>query len=119
MTTTQAFFNGYLSPVYNVACIEEMAQRGTQAIFRARPIVMTHNILGQLERRDRIVLLLLDGKRTLQDVARLTQRNELEVAYILTRLLKRGFIEFLWTQNGPDTSSFPRKFGPGQTRSAN
>ncbi len=41
------------------------------------------------------MLILLDGKRTLQDVARLTHHSELEVAHILVRFLKCGYVEFL------------------------
>lgn len=56
---------------------------------------MTPNFLGQMDRRDRVTLILLDGKRTIEDVARLTHRNELEITRILIRLLQRGLVEFL------------------------
>lgn len=75
--------------------VEGMAQQGVRAIFRARPIAKTPHILSQMERRERGILLLMDGKRTLQDVTRLTRRHELEVAWILVHLLERGYIEFL------------------------
>jgi hypothetical protein len=42
------------------------------------------------ERKERWVLLLLDGKRTL---ARLTHRSELDVAHTLVRMLQWGYIE--------------------------
>ncbi len=41
-------------------------------------------------RKERWVLLILDGKRTL---ARLTHRSELDVAHTLVRLLQWGYIE--------------------------
>ena len=41
-----------------------------------------------------MVFLLLDGKRTLQDVARLVHRSEVDVARILVRLLKQHCIEY-------------------------
>ncbi len=95
MSVTPALAVSYMPAAQGIANIEEMAQLGSQAVFRARPVAMSSNILSQMERRDRIVLLLLDGDRTLQEVARLIHRNEVEVAYVLVRLLKRNFIEFL------------------------
>lgn len=91
MSITQIFSAG----CFSIGDTEEMARRGIYAVFRTRPAVTTHHILDLMERKDRTVLLLLDGKRTLQDVARLTRRNELEVAYVLVRLLRRGYIDFL------------------------
>jgi hypothetical protein len=95
MTLTRAFFTGYLpfSPVK--IDVEGMAQHGVHAIFRARPLARTPRILCQMERRDRAVLILLDGKRTIGEVARLVHRSELEVARTLVRLLERGYVEFL------------------------
>ena len=55
---------------------------GSQAIFRIRPVATAYNILINLERKERAILLLLDGQRTLQDVARLTHRSDLEVAQV-------------------------------------
>ncbi len=95
MTTTHTFFTGY-SPFFQTQVdVEGMAQLGTQAIFRARPMATTPYMLSQMERRERVVLILLNGKRTIQDVAYLTHRSELEVAKILVRLLERGYAEFL------------------------
>ncbi len=94
MTVTQAYSTGYFTPVPFIANSEEIARRGVFAVFRTRAIVTAHFLLGCIERRDRAVLLLLDGKRTLRDVARLTRRNELEIAHVLVRLLKRGYIDF-------------------------
>ncbi len=75
--------------------VEEMAQRGVYAIFRRRSIATARSILNCMERRERSILLLLDGQRTLQDIARLTQRSEVEIAHMLIHLLRRGYIEFL------------------------
>lgn len=75
--------------------VENIGKRGIAAVFRTLPYVTTPAVLLRLERRDRIVLLLLDGKRTLQDVARLVHRSELDVAQVLARMLKRGYIEYL------------------------
>jgi hypothetical protein len=50
-------------------------------------------LASQLSRRERWVLLLLDGRRTVAHVARLTQRSELDVASTLAKFLHRGYIE--------------------------
>ncbi len=66
---------------------------GASAVFHVVSDTMATTRASQLPRRDRWVLLLLDGKRSLADVARLTQRSELDVAYTLVRLLQWGYIE--------------------------
>ena len=66
---------------------------GTSPVFRVVPGVPTATLTGQLPRRERWVFLLLDGKRTVADLARLTQRSELEVASTLARFLQWGSIE--------------------------
>lgn len=71
---------------------------GTDAIFRARTEATQPPLVYQLDRRERIVLLLLDGKRTIQNVADLIHRDELEVARILVRLLKQGYVDFIGPQ---------------------
>ena len=66
---------------------------GASTVFRTignQPIAA---LARQLPRRQRWVLLLLDGRRTIADVARLTQRSELDVASILARFLQWGYIE--------------------------
>jgi hypothetical protein len=66
---------------------------GASAVFRVVTGVPTTTLAGQLPRRERWVLLLLDGKRTVADLARLTQRSELDVASTLARFLQWGSIE--------------------------
>lgn len=66
---------------------------GASLIFRVIPGVPTATLAEQLPRRERWVFLLLDGKRTVADLARLTQRSELDVASTLARLLQWGSIE--------------------------
>jgi ParB-like chromosome segregation protein Spo0J len=95
MAITQALSHSALSSTFLTVDIEAIAQHGVQAIFRTRPVAMTHTILNYMERKERSILLLLDGTRTLQDVARLTHRSELEIAHMLVYLLRRGLIEFL------------------------
>ena len=95
MAVTQGFSPSFIKPVLAISNPEEIAQQGVFAIFRTRPMIPIHYLLSCVERRDRTVLLLLDGRRTLRDVARLTHRNELEMAHIFVRLLRRGYIDFL------------------------
>ena len=66
---------------------------GAFTVFRVVSGVLTATPVGQLPRRERWIFLLLDGKRTVADLARLTQRSELDVASTLARLLQSGSIE--------------------------
>jgi len=49
----------------------------------------------RLERRERIIFALLDGRRTLKDIARLTHQTDVAVARVLAKLLAHGYIEHL------------------------
>ena len=66
---------------------------GASAVFRVHSGVPTMTIATQLPRRDRWVLLLLDGRRSVAAVARLTKRSELDVATTLVRFHQWGYIE--------------------------
>jgi len=85
MTITRSLFKGYAHPLASsiITITEQMAQRGIHAIFKARPAATAQNILGQLERR------------TIEDVVRLTHRNEIDIARVLVRFLQWGYVEFL------------------------
>jgi hypothetical protein len=62
-------------------------------IFQVVLTIPTKTLASQLPRRERWILLLLDGKRCIADLADLTQRSELDVAYKLARFLQSGSIE--------------------------
>ncbi len=47
-----------------------------------------------LDRRERMVLLLVDGRRNLSDLARLTRRSEREILRVLEHLSGLGLIQF-------------------------
>jgi hypothetical protein len=64
-------------------------------VFRIVSTIPTKSLAGQLPRRERWILLLLDGKRCISDLAHLTQRNEHDVAYTLARFLQSGYIELV------------------------
>lgn len=70
----------------------EMAQQGVNAIFKTVLWATDPKVINQIERRDRVVFLLLDGKRTIRDIAHLVRRNELDVARTIVRLLKQGYV---------------------------
>ena len=46
-----------------------------------------------LDRRERMVLLLVDGYRSVADLVRLTRRSEQEVQMMLSHLATLGLIE--------------------------
>jgi hypothetical protein len=62
-------------------------------VFQVVSSISAKTLAGQLTRRERWILLLLDGKRSIADLAHLTQRSELDVAYTLTKFLQKGYIE--------------------------
>ncbi|HEV7236910.1 MAG TPA: DUF4388 domain-containing protein [Ktedonobacteraceae bacterium] len=65
------------------------------AIFRALPLAKQSSIINQLDRKDRLVFLLLDGKRTLHSIKHLVNRSDADVIQTLVRLLKQGYIEYI------------------------
>jgi hypothetical protein len=66
---------------------------GASTVFQVISGTPITTLAGQLPRRERWVLLLLDGRRSVATLARLTQRTELDVASTLARFLQSGFIE--------------------------
>lgn len=62
-------------------------------VFQVVSTIPAKILAGQLPRRERWILLLLDGKRCIADLAHLTQRSELDVASTLTSFLQQGYIE--------------------------
>ncbi len=66
---------------------------GAATVFRVVAEIDVTQLVGRLPRRERWVLLLVDGKRTLTELAHLTHRSELDVGSTLARLLQWGYIE--------------------------
>lgn len=66
---------------------------GASAVFQIVSGTPTATLASQLPRRERWILLLVDGKRSISDLARLTQRSELDIASTIVRLLQWGYIE--------------------------
>ena len=58
-----------------------------------RTVMAEHVDQLPLDRRERMLLLLVDGRRTLADLARLTRRNEREVLGVLDHLSTLGLVQ--------------------------
>jgi hypothetical protein len=67
---------------------------GRMAIFKARAAV-SPQALKDMERRERIVFILLDGRRTIQDIARLTHQPESDVEEILVQLTQDRYTQYI------------------------
>ncbi len=74
---------------------KEELKPGPLAIFKARAMVMTTRIIQLMERRERVIFILLDGERTIRHIARLTHHTEFEVEQILLQLMKKGYAEYI------------------------
>lgn len=68
---------------------------GRMAIFKARAMITTARAIQQMERRERIIFILLDGRRTIQDIARLTHQPESDVEQTLMNLTQRGYTQYV------------------------
>jgi len=73
----------------------EEAMPGRTAVFKARAMVTTAQAIQRMERRERIIFILLDGHRTIQDIARLTHQPECEVEQTLVHLTKSGYTQYI------------------------
>jgi hypothetical protein len=68
---------------------------GRTAIFKARSMVTTARAIQCMQRRERIIFILLDGRRTIQDIARLIHQPEAEVEQTLVHLTNSGYIQYI------------------------
>lgn len=73
----------------------------TSTVFQARSLAKTQQVLQRLGRRERIVLMLLDGHRTIEDVMKLLHRGEQEIVQSLTYLFQHGYIDYRGDKKGP------------------
>lgn len=74
--------------------MERASSPGGHAVFRTVPLATSPRVMNSMDRRDRIVFMLLDGRRTVRDIARMVHRTELDVAQSLARLLRNRYIEY-------------------------
>jgi hypothetical protein len=84
---------------------------GAVTVFRLVPDQLVTSLASQLPRRERWVLLLIDGRRSVADLARLTQRGELDIAYTLASFLQLGYIEPV-NKMEPTISQFETGYNP-------
>jgi hypothetical protein len=66
---------------------------GAATIFRVVAGTPTVTLASRLPRRERWLLLLLDGRRSVAHLAHLTQRSEFDVASTLAQFLQWRYIE--------------------------
>ena len=85
-----------MRPVYTPFAYVELAHPGAAAIFRARPFASAKRIMmNQMQRRERLVYMLLDGRRSITEVSRLLHLSDVQVARAIVYLLKYGYIEYV------------------------
>lgn len=68
---------------------------GRLAIFQTRVRITSPQDMQKLERRARLVFVLLDGRRTVQHIAYLLHQTEEEVGQIVLKLMKMNLIEYV------------------------
>lgn len=78
-----------------VAAQQSQAMVGVEvlSILYRRSILAEHTDQLPLDRRERMVLLLVDGRRTIADLVRLTRRQDREVIAVLDHLASLGLIQ--------------------------
>lgn len=68
---------------------------GRKAVFKARSVTSVPHAIQQMERHARLVFILLDGSRTIEDIARLTHQTEQEIEQIVIHLTQHGYAYYL------------------------
>jgi hypothetical protein len=83
---------GYGPPAAASQTASQLTASQITAVPR-RTVMAEHVDQLPLDRRERMLLLLVDGRRTLADLARLTRRNEREVLGVLDHLSTLGLVQ--------------------------
>lgn len=78
-------------------CAPSGTASDAEIVYRVRPVVAARQIIHRLDRRERLVFLLLDGKRSVREVSGLIHRSEEEIARTLAHFLALGLIERVGT----------------------
>ncbi|HEY0756573.1 MAG TPA: DUF4388 domain-containing protein [Ktedonobacteraceae bacterium] len=84
-----------ISPTQRFDPLVEEKRPGRKAVFKTCAVVSIAQTIRQMERRARLVFILLDGQRTVEDIARLTHQSEYEVEQILINLTQNGYSQYL------------------------
>ena len=100
MTVTQTLMAEHSPMLQAIPPMDTVTRVRASTIFQARTVAKTQYVLQQLGRRERIVLMLLDGHRTIEDVMRLLHRGEQEVVQSLTYLSQRGYVDYRGDRKG-------------------
>ena len=79
------------APAHSV--LENGVLPGRQAIYKARVTITSTESMHNMGRRERLVFVLLDGRRTIQHISKLLHLAESEVGQVLLKLEKLGFVE--------------------------
>jgi hypothetical protein len=79
-------------------------------IFRVVSGTPTVSLASKLPRRERWLLLLVDGRRSITYLAHLTRRSEFDVASTLARFLQWGYIEPIATEKFQPNDFVQREF---------
>ncbi|MEO7020136.1 MAG: DUF4388 domain-containing protein [Ktedonobacteraceae bacterium] len=74
---------------------EDVSLPGPLAIFQAKITITSTQAMQSMERRERIVFVLLDGRRTVQHITNLLHQAESDVGHVLLKLTKLGFVEYV------------------------
>jgi hypothetical protein len=73
---------------------QQVAQRLLDLSYIPRRLpMMEQSEPPMMDRRERQLLLLVDGRRTIADLVRLTRRSEEEIRAILAHLISQGLVE--------------------------
>ena len=83
-----------------IAPTDTITRVRTSTIFQARSLAKTQQVLQHLGRRERIVLMLLDGQRTIEDVMKLLHRSEQEIGKSLSYLFQHGYVDYRGDRKG-------------------
>lgn len=100
MTVTQTLMAEHTTMLKAITPLDAVTRVRTSTVFQARSAAKTQHVLQQLSRRERIVFMLLDGQRTIEDVMRLLHRGEQEVVQSLTYLSQHGYVDYRGDRKG-------------------
>jgi hypothetical protein len=75
--------------------LEDGVLPGRLAVFCTKATAINTQTMKQMERRERIIFVLLDGVRTVQHIAHLLHQTETEVEQVLLKLARHGLVEYV------------------------
>lgn len=100
MTGTQTLMAEQTQVLKAIAPLDTITRVRISTVFQARSVAQTQQVLQRLGRRERIVLMLLDGHRTIEDVMKLLHRGEQEIVQSLIYLFQHGYVDYRGDRKG-------------------